>query len=92
MSGSLRVVPKSDATIAGDTVPPGVSQLLVGDMKSETDKMQTIVACGSTFVHYNAEIFPEPDKFVPERWLESSELGNWLIAFSRGPRACLGIK
>ncbi|EUC34954.1 hypothetical protein COCCADRAFT_35526 [Bipolaris zeicola 26-R-13] len=51
----------------------------------------TIVSCGSTFVHYNADIFPEPDKFVPERWLETPELDNWLVAFSRGPRMCLGI-
>jgi cytochrome P450 len=44
-------------------------------------------------VHFNADIFPEPDKFVPERWLdESAELDKWLVAFSRGPRMCLGIK
>jgi hypothetical protein len=55
-------------------------------------KQQTIVSCGSTFVHYNASIFPEPDTFTPERWLASNELDNWLIAFSRGPRMCLGIK
>jgi cytochrome P450 len=42
-------------------------------------------------VHQNASIFPEPAKFVPERWLESPELDNWLVAFSRGPRMCLGI-
>ncbi|KAF2849812.1 cytochrome P450 monooxygenase-like protein [Plenodomus tracheiphilus IPT5] len=51
----------------------------------------THVACGSTFVHYNASIFPEPEKFIPERWLESDNLDSWLVAFSRGPRMCLGI-
>ncbi|KAL5374850.1 hypothetical protein DPSP01_011602 [Paraphaeosphaeria sporulosa] len=51
----------------------------------------TIVSTGSTFVHYNAAIFPEPDKFQPERWLESTDLDQWLVAFSRGPRMCLGI-
>lgn len=74
VSGLLRVVPSTGATIGGVAVPPG-----------------TIVSCGSTFVHYNAAIFPEPDKFVPERWLESAELDNWLVSFSRGPRMCLGI-
>lgn len=49
------------------------------------------VACGSTFVHYNASIFPEPERFIPERWLESHELDHWLVAFSRGVRMCLGI-
>ncbi|KAF2822403.1 cytochrome P450 monooxygenase-like protein [Ophiobolus disseminans] len=51
----------------------------------------TIVACGSTFVHYNADIFPQPDQFTPERWLKSPELDNWLVSFSRGPRMCFGI-
>ncbi|KAF1918736.1 cytochrome P450 monooxygenase-like protein [Ampelomyces quisqualis] len=51
----------------------------------------TIVSCGSTFVHYNSDIFPEPNQFKPERWLESNDLDNWMVAFSRGPRACIGI-
>ncbi|KAJ4992818.1 hypothetical protein SVAN01_01522 [Stagonosporopsis vannaccii] len=51
----------------------------------------TIVSCGSTFVHYNASLFPEPKSFKPERWLDSKELDNWLVAFSRGPRMCLGV-
>jgi cytochrome P450 len=93
VSGLLRVVPPTGATITGVTVPPGVR------CKSNSrepfgliNNLQTIVSCGSTFVHYNATIFPEPDKFIPERWLESNELDNWLVAFSRGPRGCLGIK
>jgi cytochrome P450 len=93
VSGLLRVVPPTGATITGVTVPPEVrcnpnSRKLFGVI----DNLQTIVSCGSTFVHYNATIFPEPDKFIPERWLESNELDNWLVAFSRGPRGCLGIK
>ncbi|KAJ4330082.1 hypothetical protein N0V87_010313 [Didymella glomerata] len=74
VSGLLRVVPLSGATINGITVPAN-----------------TVVSCGSTFVHYNADLFPEPNAFMPERWLESNELNNWLVAFSRGPRMCLGI-
>ncbi|KAJ4305324.1 hypothetical protein N0V90_000855 [Kalmusia sp. IMI 367209] len=74
VSGLLRVVPPTGATICGADIPPG-----------------TIVSCGSTFVHYNKEIFPDPHDFIPERWLQSSALDNWLVAFSRGPRMCLGI-
>ncbi|KAL1612220.1 hypothetical protein SLS60_000444 [Paraconiothyrium brasiliense] len=51
----------------------------------------TIVSIGSTFVHYNASIYPDPDRFMPERWLKSAYLDDWLVAFSRGPRMCLGI-
>ena len=53
--------------------------------------IQTVVSCGSTFVHYNAAIFPNPNDFEPERWLKDSSLDQWLVAFSKGPRACLGI-
>lgn len=52
----------------------------------------TIVSCASKFVHYAPEIFPSPEAFRPERWLENPELDNSLVAFSKGPRACIGIK
>jgi len=54
----------------------------------------TVVRSSSTFVHYNSEIFPEPDVFNPERWLASDAhqtLDPWLAAFSKGPRICQGI-
>lgn len=51
----------------------------------------TIVSTGSTFVHYNSEIFPRPYDFNPERWLKDPALDSWLVAFSRGPRSCLGV-
>jgi cytochrome P450 len=53
---------------------------------------QTIVSCGSTFVHYNATLFPDPYAWNPSRWLDNPDLDNWLVAFSKGPRSCLGIK
>lgn len=44
---------------------------------------------------YDAVIFPEPEKFDPERWMVSSveqkKLERYLVPFSRGPRACLGL-
>jgi hypothetical protein len=47
-----------------------------------------------TFIHLNPDIFPNPDKFEPERWLvdDVRTLDNNLVPFSKGPRACLGIK
>jgi cytochrome P450 len=93
ISGLLRVVPPAGATITGAAVPAGVSPPFASNRFFRwLTAFQTIVSCGSTFVHNNAAIFPEPEKFIPERWLESPELDNWLIAFSRGPRMCLGIK
>ncbi|THU91036.1 cytochrome P450 [Dendrothele bispora CBS 962.96] len=51
----------------------------------------TIVAMGATFVHKNEEIFPEPLRFWPERWIENTSLNRYLVPFSRGPRMCLGM-
>jgi cytochrome P450 len=49
---------------------------------------------GHSFIHNNLEIFENPAKFDPNRWLEdeSKELEKYLVAFSAGPRMCLGVK
>ncbi|PPQ71719.1 hypothetical protein CVT24_007889 [Panaeolus cyanescens] len=56
----------------------------------------TIVAMGNTLMHHNAEIFPDPMRFLPERWLSApangENLDKYLVAFSKGARVCLGIK
>jgi cytochrome P450 len=46
------------------------------------------------FVHNSEEIFRDALKFDPDRWLnpDSRELEKWLVAFSKGPRSCLGQK
>ncbi len=46
------------------------------------------------FVHHSPEIFHDPLVFLPERWLaaDADTLEPWLVAFSKGPRSCLGIK
>lgn len=54
--------------------------------------LQTIVSCASKFVHFNPSIFPDPDSFLPNRWLDNPKLDDHLVAFSKGPRMCLGIK
>lgn len=54
----------------------------------------TIVSTGSTFMHNNPNVFPNPKRFDPDRWLKSDNLrdmDNHLVPFSRGPRMCLGF-
>ncbi|KAF6758345.1 cytochrome P450 [Ephemerocybe angulata] len=45
------------------------------------------------FVHLNADIFPNPTNFDPQRWLEkdSTDRINHLVAFSKGQRSCVGV-
>jgi cytochrome P450 len=56
-------------------------------------EVPTVVSMGATFVHLNEDIFPDPHTFIPDRWMQpnSRELENFLIPFSKGPRACVGI-
>jgi cytochrome P450 len=47
-------------------------------------------------LHRNAEVFPEPLKFDPERWLGPTEqvalMNRWFWAFSSGGRMCIGLQ
>lgn len=75
-AGLPRVVPSSGAVISGVEIPGG-----------------TVVSQSALFVSFSEEIFARPCQFLPDRWLqpESKALENWLVAFSKGPRSCLGI-
>ncbi|KIY03562.1 uncharacterized protein Z520_00253 [Fonsecaea multimorphosa CBS 102226] len=76
VSPLLRVVPAKGATIASHRVPPG-----------------TVVGISSVFVHSSPTTFDNPKTFMPHRWLSTGRdhLESNLVAFSRGPRSCLGI-
>ncbi|KAF9258826.1 hypothetical protein L218DRAFT_876286, partial [Marasmius fiardii PR-910] len=54
---------------------------------------QTIVGCAPYMVHSNPTIFPEPDTFIPERWIgkNARQMENYLVAMSKDPRICLGV-
>lgn len=56
----------------------------------------TIVSCQPYTVHRShADVFPEPDRFFPDRWLEekgSAERNRHFFAFAVGGRGCTGKK
>jgi cytochrome P450 len=46
-------------------------------------------------LHRNAEVYPEPESWRPERWLKASEMEmkemlRWFWAFGSGGRMCIG--
>lgn len=64
------------------------------------------VSMTQMFIMQDPNIFPRPKEFIPERWLEPEHRGNclkdtkfpephlakkFLVPFSRGSRACLGM-
>lgn len=52
----------------------------------------SIVGMTALLTHHNKTIFPDPQAFRPERWLENGKkLERYLVTFNRGTRSCLGI-
>ncbi|KAH7016178.1 cytochrome P450, partial [Microdochium trichocladiopsis] len=57
----------------------------------------TPIGMSSIINHMDPGLFPEPEAFRPERWLLEDgspyyKLQKYLLAFSRGSRACIGEK
>lgn len=50
----------------------------------------SIVGCSAYELHFNSKIFPEPETFKPERWLNATdEMTKYWFAFGAGSRACI---
>lgn len=52
----------------------------------------TPVSMTTVDVLMNKDIFPEPESFIPERWIEHPELQRYFVPFGKGSRQCIGIK
>lgn len=57
---------------------------------------RTVISMSPYILHRNPEIFPEPSRFNPDRWLDESqdqaEMKKLFWAFSSGGRMCIGIQ
>ncbi|KAK5942865.1 hypothetical protein PMZ80_005431 [Knufia obscura] len=53
---------------------------------------RTSVSMSSYVAHRDTKVFPDPETFLPERWLseEGKELQPFFLTFSAGSRGCLG--
>ena len=75
-----RIAPSGGWTFEGIYVPSG-----------------TIISSSAPAVHNDSRIFPDPYLFVPDRWLREDRTYNvgmeqYLVAFSKGQRSCIGVK
>ena len=79
--------------IDGVPLPQGVSAFF-DQLSLWLTLHQAGVSVSARFILKNPDIFPDPDQFKPERWLQpdSVKLEKYLVVFSKGPRSCLGIK
>ncbi|OAG41328.1 hypothetical protein AYO21_04491 [Fonsecaea monophora] len=51
----------------------------------------TPCSMSSYLIHRDADTFPSPYEFRPERWIENPRLDRFLVSFSKGSMQCLGI-
>jgi len=57
-----------------------------------------VVALPVHTLHYNEEIYPQPEAFKPERWIDASTGGlmpvkqGYYFAFGAGPKMCIGYQ
>ncbi len=93
-AGLPRVVPESGAVLSGVKIPGGVSASCLSYCFIPDACQQSVVSQSCLFISFSEEIFPQARKFIPDRWLgeDAKSLENYLVVFSKGPRACLGIK
>jgi len=71
-------------------IPPTMTNLTIAGVKIPTG---TCVATQAWTVHRQADIFPEPYAFKPERWMDGNETERMrtnYIPFGVGPRICVG--
>lgn len=79
------------------TIPKNVSHSGYEFVEDNVDNkicLQTPVAMSICFMHMDPEVYPEPYKFKPERWIGNYDprMNRNFVPFTKGSRNCLGMK
>jgi benzoate 4-monooxygenase len=83
---SLRLSPPVSFGLQRKTPPEGTN------IGGEWVAGNTLVSVPAYVAHRDPAVFPDPEKFVPERWLQedAKAVQKYFIAFSTGARGCIG--
>ncbi|CAF3460866.1 hypothetical protein SNK05_004716 [Fusarium graminearum] len=83
---SLRITPPTTFGLPRRTPPEGWN--IMGDYVPG----DTTVSISAYVAHRDPHIFPDPESYVPERWLgeKGKDLQSYFISFSTGARGCIG--
>ncbi|KAF4785598.1 cytochrome P450 oxidoreductase [Colletotrichum scovillei] len=84
---ALRIIPPTSAPLPRRTPPEG-ARILDEWIPGDTSVSMTIYGA-----HRDPKIFPDPEVFKPERWLDPEErkrMEPYFIPFSTGARGCIG--
>jgi cytochrome P450 len=79
---SMRVLPASGYSQRITTEPVQLGSLPVPP--------KTVVIFSQFMTHHLPDLYPEPERFRPERWLSITPHPYAFLPFSNGPRHCLG--
>jgi cytochrome P450 len=79
---SMRILPPVPYTIRSAT-----ADVEMGGFKVPKNSR---VICSHYLTHRQSDLYPEPEKFRPDRWLTIDPSQYEYMPFSAGPRACIG--
>ncbi|KAL2851908.1 cytochrome P450 [Aspergillus pseudoustus] len=84
---AMRIIPPTSAGLPRRTPPEGA--MIMG----EWIPGNTSVSMTAYTTHHDPTIFPAPEEFQPQRWMDPSErkrMEPYFIPFSTGGRGCIG--
>ena len=79
---SMRILPPVPYTIRSAT-----ADVEMGGFKVPKNSR---VICSHYLTHHDPDLYPQPEKFLPDRWLTIDPSPYEYFPFSAGPRACIG--